>query len=241
MTKFCVADCEVHAFLDPSDGRSLVHMDLTSANVMWDPQTLKLHLGQPKGNRTWRTSLWVLLAWLTLLEVFDLAYFNGFWWISLGILLRSWCFFAEITSHDEWLVMANSDGNWPFSTQLVDPVKRLISSPVCIPEARSTWLHGFLELRFLEPPWEDGHWYPGHDHWGGQWVRPAMSSGWGRWSTSAKWFFVPPWSPWKLEWVVTAPGRQKTIRFGSHPAVEPKSLAHVFLTGAALVVPCEVV
>ena len=35
---------QVHAFLDPSDGWSLVHMDLTTANIMWDPRSLTLQL-----------------------------------------------------------------------------------------------------------------------------------------------------------------------------------------------------
>lgn len=35
----------VHAFLDPGrDGWSLVHMDLTTANIMWDPRSLTLQL-----------------------------------------------------------------------------------------------------------------------------------------------------------------------------------------------------
>ncbi|CAK9090893.1 unnamed protein product [Durusdinium trenchii] len=34
----------VHAFLVPRDGRSLVHMDLTMANIMWDPKTLAVQL-----------------------------------------------------------------------------------------------------------------------------------------------------------------------------------------------------
>lgn len=36
---------QVHAFLVPRDGRSLVHMDLTMANIMWDPKTLAVSLG----------------------------------------------------------------------------------------------------------------------------------------------------------------------------------------------------
>ena len=35
---------KVHGFLDPKDGRSLVHMDLTTANIMWDPASLTLQL-----------------------------------------------------------------------------------------------------------------------------------------------------------------------------------------------------
>jgi len=34
----------VHAFLDPADGRALVHMDFTIANIMWDPTSLNLQL-----------------------------------------------------------------------------------------------------------------------------------------------------------------------------------------------------
>ena len=39
------ANSEVHAFLDPADGRALVHMDFTIANIMWDPTSLNLQLG----------------------------------------------------------------------------------------------------------------------------------------------------------------------------------------------------
>ena len=43
-------------FLEPRDGRSLVHMDLTAANIMYQPETLKVLLGasksrEPKGFR----------------------------------------------------------------------------------------------------------------------------------------------------------------------------------------------
>lgn len=40
----CIRCAQVHAFLDPADGWSLVHMDLTTANIMWDPRSLTLQL-----------------------------------------------------------------------------------------------------------------------------------------------------------------------------------------------------